>query len=298
MCPEKFQRINIPELDELLGEFFPVLDKGFVRLIDYMGGDSSIVRAARVSYGKGTKTIRDDRSLIRYLFRHEHTSPFEFPNITFHIKLPIFVMRQLVRHRTASLNEISLRYSEAENDFFLINPENWRLQSNTNKQGSSSECLAFNQGVTYTNEQKQIHEKLYNEYQGRIKNNISKELARVDLPVSLYTQIYWKMDLKNLLHFLKLRMDSHAQYEIREYANIIGNTFVKKWCPLTWEAFQDFTLESIKFGKKEINILKTYFINLQIKDKEKLNLFLHTSELKGGELEEFINKLERLNIIS
>ena len=284
-------------LEEVLGKPFPVLNKGFIYVADYMGGDSSIVRAAGISYGKSTKTIRDDRSLIRYLFRHKHFSPFEFPTIVFHVKLPIFVMRQWVRHRMASLNEISLRYSEATDEFFVVGPEDWRKQSTLNKQGSSSEKLEFNEGARHSEEQNSLHKYIYNIYKERIDSGISRELARVDLPVSLYTQIYWKVDLRNLLHFLELRMESNAQNEIKEYATIIGNEFVSRWCPLTWEAFNDFSLNSLTFGKKEIDILKNFFENLQITDKDKSKLFMNSSVMSGGEFQEFLNKLEKLGMV-
>lgn len=292
MSWEKLERIKVPLLDEILGKSFPVLNEGFVRVIDYMGNDSSVVQGARVSYGKGTKSVNDDRSLIRYLFRNEHTSPFEFPNIRFHIKLPIFVIRQLIRHRTASVNEVSLRYSEANDEFFSVYPDQWRVQSKTNKQGSCEEIIEICKGSLHTKNQIDLHKLLFDKYQERLNDGISKELSRIDLPLSLYTEIYWQMDLKNLLHFLKLRMDKHAQKEIREYANVIGHEVVKKWCPLTWEAFEEYTLESIKFGKTEISILKKIFSNL------KNNIIdLKDIPLKGSEEKEFLEKLEKLDIL-
>jgi len=291
MSWEKLERIKVPLLDEILGKSFPVLNEGFVRVIDYMGNDSSVVQGARVSYGKGTKSVNDDRSLIRYLFRNEHTSPFEFPNIRFHIKLPIFVIRQLIRHRTASVNEMSLRYSEASDTFFKVESNQWRTQNSLNKQGSSEEILSLIEGELHSKQQKNLQELVFEDYQERLKHKISREIARVDLPLSLYTEIYWQMDLKNLLHFLKLRLDDHSQKELRLYAKVIAD-IVKIWCPFTWESFEDYTLNSVKLNKFEIEFLSDLF------SKQKFeNINISNCNLSKREITEFQNKLKKLNIL-
>ncbi len=251
---EYMERTTLPQLDNILGKKFPCLDHGFVRLIDYMGSDEAIVQAARVSYGKGTKKMRQDRGLIRYLMRHQHTSPFEMVEFKFHCKLPIFVARQWIRHRTASVNEYSLRYSEALNQFYIPDPDNIRLQSKSNRQGRSDES-APNQ---LQNEVLQILKKHSNQawqdYQEMEQSDLARELARIHLPVSLYTEWYWKIDLHNLLHFLKLRLDSKAQYEIRVYAEVMAD-IVKIAVPLTWEAFEDYFLHAPTFSRIETELI-------------------------------------------
>lgn len=241
---EKLQRFNSPALDDILGVPFKVLDQGFVRVVDYMGTDESIVQAARVSYGKGTKKVSEDRGLIRYLLRHSHTTPLEMCVIKFHVKVPMDCWRQWIRHRMSSVNEYSTRYSEAIDACQETAPEEWRIQSKNNKQGSAG-LLTDMDGCEYTpayfsEEEKKFQKAARDLYENRLKAGIAKEQARKDLPLSNYTEAYWKIDLHNLLHFLSLRMDKHAQKEIRDYANVIGNEIVSKWVPFAWEAFNDY----------------------------------------------------------
>jgi len=261
-------------------EEIKVLDKGFVRLIDHMGSDEAIVQAARVSYGNGTKSSRQDRALIRYLLKHEHMSPFEMNEVKFHIKLPIDVMRQLVRHRTASINEYSTRYSIAIED--MSEASEWRLQSKDNKQGSDGifiNELAF----MLSQNEKDFHIVSKNIYQQRIDLGIAREQARKDLPLCTYTEAYWKMDLRNLLHFLKLRLDSHAQLEIRLYAQAIAS-IVKELFPLTFEAFEDYILNAVTFSRQEMELLLPI-----LQDKiESIDI----STLSTTEQSDFIKKLK------
>ncbi len=252
---EKLGRVRVEALDEILGKPFKVLDDGFIRVVDYMGSDQSIVQAARVSYGKGTKQVRQDRGLIRYLMRHKHTTPFEMCEIKFHIRVPMDAWRQWIRHRTANVNEYSTRYSIAIDSAYETEPSMWRKQSKDNKQGSEG-FLDERIGAELSKQEKEMHRIVREIYQKRVELGVAREQARKDLPLSTYTEAYWKIDLHNLLHFLKLRMDSHAQYEIRQYAQIIGNEIVSKWVPLTWEAFNDFQLNTTGFSALEMEILK------------------------------------------
>jgi len=242
---EKLQRFNSHALDDILGVPFKVLDQGFVRVVDYMGTDESIVQAARVSYGKGTKKVSEDRGLIRYLLRHSHTTPLEMCVIKFHVKVPMDCWRQWIRHRMSSVNEYSTRYSEAIDACQETAPEEWRIQSKNNKQGSAGTLMDSMDTCDFTptgfsEEERQFHKTARELYEKRLKAGIAKEQARKDLPLSNYTEAYWKIDLHNLLHFLSLRMDKHAQKEIRDYANVIGNEIVSKWVPFAWEAFNDY----------------------------------------------------------
>ena len=260
---------------ELIMKEFKVLDKGFVRLVDVMGSDSTIVQAARVSYGKGTTTRHQDDGLIRYLMRHRHTTPFEQCELKFHVKVPMDAWRQWIRHRTASVNEYSTRYSEAIDEKQQTEPDKWRLQdTKKNLQGSSGflEKHPDNKviitdpilAVDYKNNpggylslmETDFHKQADKIYNDRLKMGISREQARKDLPLSTYTTAYWKIDLHNLLHFLSLRMDSHAQLEIRSYANIIGNEIVAKLFPMTWAAFQDYRFNAITLTYRDIEMLK------------------------------------------
>lgn len=233
---------------------FPVLDKGFVRVVDYMGDDTSIVQAARVSYGKGTKQARQDRGLIRYLLKHQHTTPFEMCEIKFHIKLPIFVARQWVRHRTANINEYSARYSVLDNEFYVPEESVIAQQSPVNAQGRGEKFMAEE-----ANEVRHLimecSNYCFDTYSLLLQKNLTRELARIILPTNFYTQLYWKIDLHNLLHFLWLRSDMHAQYEIREYANIMLE-IVKMWVPLVYEAFCDYKKEAVCLSAQLINVLK------------------------------------------
>jgi thymidylate synthase (FAD) len=251
----KISRVSVPELDSILGHPFKVLDDGFVRVVDYMGSDESIVQAARVSYGKGTKKLNEDRGLIRYLMRHSHTTPFEMSEIKFHVRVPMDCWRQWIRHRTANVNEYSTRYSVAIDSAQRTDKEMWRNQSAVNKQGSA-EFLDKKVGEQLSKKEKEIHKQIREIYEERINFGVAREQARKDLPLSTYTEAYWKIDLHNLFHFLALRMDAHAQYEIRSYAAVIGNEIVSKWCPLAWEAFLDYRLSSVSFSKIELEIIK------------------------------------------
>jgi thymidylate synthase (FAD) len=255
-----------------------VLDKGFVRLVDVMGTDASIVQAARISYGAGTKTVQEDRGLIRYLMRHRHTTPFEMCELKFHVKVPMDCWRQWIRHRTASVNEYSTRYSEAIDDKQVTSPNAWRLQSKGNKQGSDSYLNTFI-GDNLTIAEAEFHAIADRVYKGRLEAGVAREQARKDLPLSTYTEAYWKIDLHNLLHFLSLRMDSHAQYEIRTYANVIGGLVAEKF-PLTWEAFLDYRINAITFSGPEIEAISS-------KD---------TSKLSKRECVELQAKLERIKL--
>ncbi len=242
-------RITVPLADKILDTEFRVLDKGFVRLVDYMGSDARIVQSARVSYGAGTKTKREDAGLINYLMKNAHTSPFEQVVLTFHMKLPIFVARQMVRHRTARLNEMSLRYSEAPNEFY--NPDRWRAQSKTNKQGSDAAELEHEQlsGQLMT---QAIH--AMDTYRWMIDQGAARELARMVLPIHLYTQWYWQMDLHNLFHFLRLRLDAHAQFESRAYAKVMA-TMASAVAPMAYEAFETHVLDSVKLSRAEVEAI-------------------------------------------
>jgi len=251
---EQLERASAPELDQILGKPFTVLDDGFVRVIDYMGSDASIVQAARVSYGKGTKKMREDEGLIRYLIRHHHTSPLEMCEIKLHIRVPMDCWRQWIRHRTASVNEYSTRYSIAIDAAQETKPDAWRLQATSNRQGSEG-FLPVEKGKIFSARERELHELARSVYNERIENGLAREQARKDLPLSTYTEAYWKTDLHNLLHFLALRMEHHAQLEIRSYATAIGNEIVSRWCPLVWAAFKDYQLGALELSKQEIEII-------------------------------------------
>jgi thymidylate synthase (FAD) len=245
----------VPDAEEILDREFRVLDKGFVRLVDYLGGDERIVQSARVSYGAGTKTFREDRGLIRYLMRNEHTSPFEQVVLTFHVKLPIFVARQWVRHRTARVNEISGRYSVMLQEFYVPDGKDIALQSESNRQGRRSEAVdpAMQDDIAGKLSAAQQH--AYEAYEQLLDQGLARELSRINLPLSLYTEMYWQIDLHNLFHFLKLRMDTHAQYEIRAYAETIFG-ITRKLCPVATEAFEDYVLHSTRFSGPEVAALR------------------------------------------
>lgn len=241
--------------EKILDKEFQVLDKGFVRLVDYMGGDQRIVESARVSYGKGTKSVRQDRGLINYLLSHEHTSPFEQVVLTFHCKMPIFVARQWVRHRTARINEISGRYSVMDTEFYVPPVEQIRSQSQDNRQGRSTDELpeALQQKVLdiLINGNDQVTA----DYNELLDNDIARELSRINLPLSLYTQWYWQIDLHNLFHFLKLRLDYHAQWEIQEYGRVMAE-MAKAVAPLAYEAFESHQVNAVRFSDVELKALK------------------------------------------
>lgn len=255
---ESLDKLRVPALDEILGRKFPVLDDGFVRVVDYMGSDESIVQAARVSYGKGTKKVTEDRGLIRYLMRHHHTTPFEMCEIKIHVRVPMDTWRQWIRHRTANVNEYSTRYSIAIDASQKTGFTEWRMQAKNNKQGSEG-YFPEEIGSKLTEREKELQDFAREIYQERLSIGVAREQARKDIPLSTYTEAYWKIDLQNLLHFLGLRMESHAQYEIRCYANIIGNEIVNRWCPVAWEAFQDYRMNAISFSNQETEILKELY---------------------------------------
>jgi len=254
------KRVTSPELEKILYEALPVLDHGFVRVVDYMGDDTSIVQSARVSYGKGTKKVSTDSGLIKYLMRHRHSTPFEMCEIKYHVKLPIFVARQWIRHRTANVNEYSARYSILDKEFYLPTKENLAAQSRNNRQGRG-DLIDGEQANDILKILKEDAEKNYNDYEtilnerhdGTIvnegKKGLARELARMNLTLNTYTQWYWKTDLLNLLNFLSLRADDHAQYEIRIYADVMIDC-LKKWVPITYEAFMDYRVGGMELSFK------------------------------------------------
>lgn len=248
-------RQQVPALDEILGFKWPVLDDGFVRAVDYLGSDSAIVQAARVSYGAGTRAVHEDAGLIRYLMRHRHTTPFEMCELKLHVRVPMDTWRQWIRHRTASVNEYSTRYSIAIDAMSRTEPTQWRLQARDNRQGSEGN-LQEKVGRALSANERAVQEAARAAYEDRLAAGVAREQARKDLPLSTYTEAFWKMDLHNLLHFLALRMDSHAQHEIREYARVIGEEIVRRWCPLTWEAFRDYVLNSVTLTAPELELVR------------------------------------------
>jgi thymidylate synthase (FAD) len=245
----------VSEAEAILDREFPVLDKGFVRLVDYLGGDERVVQAARVSYGAGTKSYREDAGLIDYLLRHQHTSPFEQVVFTFHVKLPIFVARQWIRHRTARVNEVSGRYSVMKDDFYLPEPGDVALQSDDNKQGRREEALEAGEAERVRGLLEQGQRAAYEAYRVLVDRGIARELARVNLPLSLYTEWYWQIDLHNLFHFLKLRLDSHAQKEIRLYARVLLD-IARSVAPRCCESFERHILGAVHFSRDEFAELK------------------------------------------
>lgn len=278
--------IDASDKDALLGKRIDCLDKGFVRLIDVMGDDAAIVQAARVSYGSGTKKVLEDRGLIRYLLRHAHTTPFEMVEFKFHVKLPIFVARQWIRHRTANVNEYSGRYSEMKDEFYTPNPNDIRPQSVLNKQGRSEETLPDGIAEQAANAFKAGQDEAYAQYQEFLEQGIAREIARINLPVSNYTEWYWKIDLHNLFHFLRLRIDSHAQYEIRVFAEAIAE-LVKPFVPHAWEAFEDYVLNAHRMTAPELKVLKHLLESMEFPTDETLAEL----GLKGREAVEFKDKM-------
>ena len=264
---KKTLRVTSSSLESILYKPFKVLDSGFIRVIDYMGDDSAIVQSARVSYGEGTKKVSNDKGLIRYLMKNWHTTPFEMCEIKFHIKLPIFIARQWIRHRTANVNEYSARYSILDKEFYIPRPEHMSSQSSTNKQGRGTnlskkdtekfiKILKDDADRNYKHYENMLNENQSGEIINDDKEGLSRELARINLTLNTYTQWYWKIDLHNLLHFLYLREDAHAQYEIQAYAEIILDKIVKKWVPHTYSAFKEFQLESYNLSKTAIEVIK------------------------------------------
>ena len=273
-------------MNELPKDAIKCLDKGFVRLVDSMGGDDAIVQSARVSYGKGTSKVSQDRGLIRYLMRHRHTTPFEMVEFKFHCKMPIFVARQWVRHRTANINEYSLRYSEARDEFYYPDPDNIEFQSALNKQGRMGEVDSeLKQKVQRYF--KEISERSFEIYSELNEAGVARELARAVLPVNLYTEWYWKNDLHNLLHFIGLRSDGHAQYEIRVFSDAMAS-FVKEVAPFAWEAYQDYVVKGMRFSKIEQNLLERKLPDRVIDDIQEdvsyqLTASLHANKPRSDE---------------
>ena len=282
-----------PGAEALLGREVRVLDLGFVQAIDYMGNDNDVVQAARVSYGPSTRKVHDDRGLLRYLMRHRHTTPFEMCEVKLRCKMPIFVARQWIRHRTANVNEMSLRYSEAPDEFYAPALEHVTLQSTTNKQGRDAEAevpLELRERVRALLRAR--NDQCYADYQelaGEL--GIARELARTILPVSLYTQWIWKIDLHNLLHFLDLRLDPHAQVEIRVFAEAIA-AFVRAWVPLAWEAFTDYRREALPLTRLEAHALSHMLRGTDAAAAAE------AAGLTGRELREFEAKLARLRALA
>jgi thymidylate synthase (FAD) len=265
---ERFEtrRVTVPTLEASLYRPFKVLDHGFIRIVDYMGNDNAVVQAARVSYGSGTKQVREDRGLIRYLMRHRHTTPFEMCEIKLHVKLPIFVARQWVRHRTANINEYSARYSYLDKEFYIPQPEHLAAQSTTNRQGRSS-VLQGQEAATVLQILREDASRSHDHYVEMMNEDekgtalrvgqrgLARELARMNLTLNFYTQWYWKVNLHNLMHFLSLRADQHAQYEIRAYAEIMLK-ILEKWVPQVYEAFCDYRLGSFEMSSPALAVLK------------------------------------------
>ncbi len=270
-------RCIVAEADAILDREFRVHEKGFVRLVDYLGGDERIVQAARVSYGGGTKTVREDAGLIDYLLRNEHTSPFEQVVMTFHIKMPIFVARQWIRHRTARLNEISGRYSVMKDEFWLPEPSAIARQSSDNKQGRDSEPVGPDEAAAVIAALERGQKAAYADYTALVDSGLARELARVNLPLSLYTEWYWQMDLHNLFRFLSLRLDAHAQREIRDYAEVLLD-ICGRVAPLATASFRKHLLGGARFSSDELGALKAMLAGNEPK-------------LGGKELERFREKL-------
>ena len=289
------KRVISEALEEHLYTPIPLLDHGFIRVVDYMGNDSSIVQAARVSYGKGTKKLSQDKGLINYLMRHRHTTPFEMCDIKFHIKLPIFVARQWIRHRTASVNEYSARYSILSKEFYIPHRDNLLPQSTINKQGRDDNHLSDDEAARVLELLKDDSERNYAHYEemmntdneGNIidesKQGIARELARMNLSLNYYTEWYWKINLHNLLHFVSLRADPHAQYEIRVYADAILE-LIKQWVPFTYEAFEEHVMHGVKLSRSAFKAIKD-----MIDGKEVLQESSGMSQREWREFQELLN---------
>ncbi|MCK4857328.1 MAG: FAD-dependent thymidylate synthase [candidate division Zixibacteria bacterium] len=283
---------KVESVTELIGKEFQVLDHGFVRLVDYMGSDAAIVQAARVSYGKGTRKRHEDRGLIRYLMRHRHTTPFEMVEFKFHVKLPIFVARQWIRHRTANVNEQSGRYSVMEDEFYLPQPDDLRQQSETNRQGRGDQPMPPELQAEFIKILNKSNARSYEQYRRFIDAGLVRELARINLPLSLYTQWYWKIDLHNLFHFLKLRLDSKAQEEFRRYAQVMAD-IVSKIVPMAWEAFADYQLNAVNFSRPEMKLLADSLEDINLSHER-----LKAAGLDKLEIIEFNSKLTAIKSAS
>ena len=293
------KRVTSPELEKVLYEAIPVLDHGFIRVIDYMGDDSSIVQSARVSYGKGTKKVSTDEGLIRYLMRHWHSTPFEMCEIKYHVKLPIFIARQWIRHRTANVNEYSARYSILDKEFYIPAKEQLSAQATNNRQGRGElitgeqadevlKILKDDAVRTYENYEKMLNERFDGTIIDEKKSGLARELARMNLTLNSYTQWYWKTDLLNLMNFLFLRGDSHAQYEIRVYAEKMLDT-VKKWVPITHAAFLDYRVGAAHLSSKGLKIVKSMINGNKVSYED--------SELSKREWNELMEVIDKKNLI-
>jgi thymidylate synthase (FAD) len=272
------RRATVPALEEILGREIRVLDHGFIRVVDYMGDDNAVVQAARVSYGKGTKKLSEDRALIHYLMRHRHTTPFEMCEIKYHVKLPIFVARQWIRHRTASVNEYSARYSILDNEFYLPAPEHLAAQAAANRQGRG-DVLAGAEAARVHDLLRRDAAQAYGDYEEMLNQRadgtvidpgragLARELARMNLSLNFYTQWYWKTDLHNLLNFLALRADAHAQFEIRAYADAMLET-VKRWTPVAYQAFIEYGLEGVRLSKTAMAVVRRMLAGETVEQKD------------------------------
>ncbi len=289
------RRPTVPGLEEILYEALPVLDHGFVRVVDYMGDDAAVVQAARVSYGKGTRRVSEDAGLINYLMRHRHTTPFEMCEIKYHVKLPIFVARQWIRHRTANVNEYSARYSILDNEFYLPSAENLGVQSSSNRQGRGDaltgaeakrvmELLKEDSEQTYAHYEEMLNEGPDGQPRDPGRQGLARELARMNLTLNFYTQWYWKTDLHNLLHFLSLRADPHAQFEIRVYADVMLDT-LKRWVPITYEAFCQYRMGGFHLSAKGLDAVKRLLAGEKVDQK--------SSGLSAREWREMMDALGR-----
>ena len=266
------KRTTVEKLEKVLYKPYQVLDHGFIRVIDYMGDDSSIVQAARVSYGKGTKHSNKDQGLINYLMRNQHSTPFEMCEIKLHVKLPIFIARQWVRHRTANINEYSARYSILDKEFYVPDLKNIASQSTENNQGRNDEAIPIEIAKKIQDFLKEEASSCYKNYDGLLQeHNLAREIARMTLSANFYTQWYWKIDLHNLLHFVKLRNDKHAQYEIREYAAQILK-IIEKWVPMTYNAFMEYSMCSVKISRSGISLIRDVIKNKQEIDYKEYGL--------------------------
>lgn len=280
-------------MNDIIGKEFNVLDQGKIVLVDYMGTDADICEAARTSYGKGTRSVSDDRGLIRRLMRNYHTSPFEMVELKFMILGPIDMFRQWIRHRTANVNEYSTRFSHAIDIIQKTNPNEWRLQSELNKQGSEG-TLTLCEGLELTQAETELHKHALEVYNKRLELGVAREQARKDLPLSNYSRMIWKIDLHNLLGFLRLRMDSHAQKEIREYANIIGEEIVAVMYPLVWEAFKDFRLNSMQLTALDVKAIQNLTV-LGMSEQEWMAEMC--GDFAKSEKAECLVKLKRLGLV-
>ena len=289
------RRATVAALEEILYEPIPVLDHGFVRVVDYMGDDSAIVQAARVSYGRGTKQVRADAGLINYLMRHRHTTPFEMCEIKYHVKLPVFVARQWIRHRTANVNEYSARYSVLDREFYIPAPAQLAAQSDANRQGRG-DVLEGDEAARVLDILKSDSTRCYDHYEEMLNERddgsvidegrmgLARELARMNLPLNVYTQWYWKIDLHNLLHFMSLRADPHAQYEIRVYAEALMET-VKRWVPITYEAFTNHLVGGLQLSARALAVVKRLVAGEAVTQEE--------SDLSKREWRELMDALGR-----